>query len=139
MALLILFIILINIVTIALTYYCLGNMEKKEKLTFTIVGIAISYAGTSVAYWLSTKGIDVKEVSELGKNFITFSFVPINGILILPLLAKSYTKLKSGKLAQDKFNNRCILLFAVFVILLIIEFFYFKDIQLGIISMLQNS
>ena len=47
---------------------------------------------TTFVYWISTKSVAVKEVSDLGKNLITFLFIPINTLVVVPLFAKSYNK-----------------------------------------------
>lgn len=134
-----LFIVLLNVVAIALTYYCLENTEKKEKVIFIAVGIAIMYIFTSIAYWLSTKNIELKDVSELGKNLITFLFVPINGLIILPIFSKSYIKYKRGKLKREYLRNRIIALVLLLLGLLIIECMYFADIQNRVVEMVGNS
>lgn len=133
------FIILLNVVAIALTYYCLEDSDKKEKLIFIAVGIAVIYMLTSFVYWISTKNIELKQVAEVGKNLITFLFVPINALITLPILAKSYKKLRFGKLTSDHFRNRVIVLAAILLILLTIECSYFKDIQNGVIKMIQKN
>lgn len=132
-------ILVLNLVAIFLTYHFLGKeMEKKSKGIFIIIGIAIIYMLVSFIYWISTKDIELGISESFGKNLITFTFVPVNGIVILPMLASSYRYLKEGRLKMDKFRNRAILLAVVLIIILIIEFFYFKDIQSGIMQMLQK-
>ena len=133
-------ILALNLVAIFLTYYFLGKeMDKKSKGIFIIVGIAIIYMLVSFIYWISTKDIDLGTSGKTGQNLITFTFVPVNAIVILPFLANSYRQLKTGKLKSVPFRNRCIVLVVILFILLIIEFFYFKDIQNGILNMLQNA
>lgn len=139
MLLILFFIIVLNIVAIALTYYCLSNVEKKEKIIFIAMGIAIIYILTSFVYWISTKDVAIKEVSETGKNLITFLFVPINGIIILPIFAKSYGKYKIGSLELDKLKNRGIVLVMILAILLILEYIYFKDIQNSVIDIIEKN
>lgn len=139
MLLILIFILILNIVAIALTYYCLADMEKKEKVLFIAVGVGIIYFLTAFVYGISTKDIKIKEVSEMGKNLITFLFVPINGIIILPTLAKSYTKYKIGNLKADKLRNRGIVLAIILVILLIIECTYFKDIQDRVVTIIEKN
>lgn len=139
MLLILFFIIVLNIVAIVLTYYCLSDMEKKEKLIFIAMGVAIIYVLTSFVYWISTKNVAIKEVSELGKNLITFLFVPINAIIVLPILAKSYAKYKTGRLGSDKLRNRGIVLAIILVILLIIECKYFKDIQNNVANRIEEN
>lgn len=139
MVLFIFFTLILNVVTIALVYYCLSDSLKKEKVIFIAVGIAIIYILTSLVYWISTKDIKIKEVSETCKNLITFLFVPINAIITLPIVAKSYNKYKSGSLKQDKFRNRLIVIGGVLLIILIIECSYFKNIQNGIIKLIEEN
>ncbi len=139
MLLILVFILVLNIVAIALTYYCLSDIEKKEKIIFIAIGIAVIYVLTSFVYWISTKNIAIKAVSETGKNLITFLFVPINGIVVLPILAKSYAKYKIGNLKIDKLRNRGIVLTIILVILLAIECAYFKDIQNKVVTMIEEN
>lgn len=139
MILILFFVLVLNIVAIGLTYYCLTNVEKKDRIIFIGVGVALIYALTSFVYWLSTKDIQIKEVSELGKNLITFLFVPINSILVLPIFAKSYSKYKIGRLALDKLRNRTILLAGLLLIVLIVECSYFKDIQNSVVKLIEKN
>ena len=134
-----LFIFLLNVVAIALTYYCLENTEKKEKVIFIAVGTAVMYVFTSITYWFSTKNIELKDVSEIGKNLITLLFVPINGLVILPIFTKSYMKFKRGKLKKEFLRNRIIALVLILLGLLIIECMYFTDIQNRIVEMVENN
>lgn len=131
-------ILALNVVAIFLMYRFLGtNIEKKEKWIFIAVGIAFMYMLVSFVYWLSTKDIDLGTNSNLASNFITFTFVPVNSILILPFLASSYRYWKEGRLKPEKFRNRIILAIIILLIVLVIEFFYFQDIQNGILSLVQ--
>lgn len=134
-----LFILLLNVVSIVLMYYCLGDIDKKEKLIFIAAGTAIMYVLISFIYWISTKSIEITQVSEQSKNLITFLFVPINGILILPLFAKSYTKYKYGSLNKTVFTKRGIVLGVILLIILIIECIYFKNIQEQIVNMITEN
>lgn len=133
-------ILALNLVAIFLTYHFLGKeIDKKTKGIFIIVGIAVIYMLVSFVYWISTKDIELGINDSFGKNLITFTFVPVDAIFILPYLASSYKNLQAGRLKAEPFRNRCILLAIILIVLLIIEFFYFKDIQTGIYTMLQNA
>lgn len=128
-------ILVLNIVAILLNYRFLGNeIEKKEKLIFTVVGIAIMYLTVSFIYWLSSRNLDLGTLADLGKNFMVFTFVPVNSILVLPFLASSYKKYKAGKIDTPVFKNRIILVAFILFVVLFIEFFYFQDIQTGILN-----
>lgn len=131
-------ILILNVVAVFMTYKFLGEgFEQKQKLTFIVVGIAIMYMLVSLIYWLSTKNIDLGTTNEMGKNFIVFTFVPINSMIVLPFLASSYKYFKQGRLKTQNFKNRIILIAVILIIVLVLEFFYFKDIQNSILSMIQ--
>lgn len=139
MIFILIFIIILNVVTIVLTYHCLGDLLKKERLIFIVVGLAVMYALTSVVYWISTNGIEITEVSETGKNLITLLFVPINGLVILPLLAKSYYKYKTGGLDKSVLLKRGTVLGVLLVIVLIFECIYFKNIQEQVVNLIEEN
>lgn len=139
LAILLIFILILNIVSITLMYYCLGDLTKKEKFIFIAVGIGIMYILTSIAYWLSTFKIEITEVSETGKNLITFLFVPVNSVIVLPILAKSYAKTKFGNLNTDVFLKRGIVLGIILFIILIIECNYFKNIQAQVVDLIKQN
>lgn len=131
-------ILILNVIAVFLTYRFLGTeTEKKEKWIFVAVCIAIMYLLVTFVYWISTNDINLGDASSTAQNLITFVFVPVNSILILPFFASSYHNLKLGRLKTYKFKNRCILLGIVLFVILLIEFFYFKDIQNGILKMMQ--
>lgn len=133
-------ILILNLVAIFITYKFLGEkIEQKEKVIFIVVGVAIVYITVSLVYWLSTRNIDLGTSNELGKNFIIFTFVPINSMVVLPFLANSYKYFKQGRLKKQNFRNRIILFSVILIIVLMIEFFYFKDIQNGILNMVQST
>ena len=136
MLVILLFILILNIVSIVLMYYCLGELGKKEKIIFIAAGTAIMYMLTSFVYWLSTKDIEITSVSERGKDLITFLFVPINGLITLPLLAKSYFKYKIGGIDMPILRNRAIVILILLVIILVIECTYFKNIQQQVVDLL---
>ncbi len=139
MLFILLFIFILNVVAIVLTYKFLPDMEKRDRIIFVGVGIAIIYMLTSLVYWISTKNVKIEEVSNMGKNIITFMFVPINSIAVLPIIAKSYNKYKIGRLAIDKLRNRVIAISIPLIIILIIECIYFKNIQDSVVKLIEQN
>lgn len=138
MLVILLFIIILNIVSIVLMYYCLADLTKKEKLIYIAAGTALMYILTTIVYWISTRGIEMTEVSEMGKNLITFLFVPINGIIILTLFAKSYYNYKMGGLDGSVLKKRAMVLGVILLIILIIECIYFKNIQEQVVNLINE-
>lgn len=136
MTVILIFIILLNIVSIVLMYYCLADLAKKEKLIFIAAGTAIMYILTSIVYWISTNSIEITQVSETGKDLIVFLFVPINAIVVLPLFAKSYYRFKIGALDIKILRNRGVALLIILLIVLILECIYFKNIQEQVVNLI---
>ena len=134
------FILILNVVSIILTYHFLGkSMEKKAKWIFIVIGVAINYLLITFVYWIGTMNIDLGVETNMGKDLIVFTFVPVNSMIIMPFLARSYKYWKEGRLKAIPLRNRCILMGVILLIVLIIEFFYFKDIQNGILSLIQGA
>ena len=129
MIIIVLFILILNIVSILLMYRSLDNMTQKEKLIYIAAGTVMMYLLTLIIYWISTRNIEITDVSRTGKDLIIFLFVPINGIIVLPLFAKSYCKFKDNKLSSRVFRNRGIALGILLLIILIVECAYFENIQ----------
>lgn len=124
----ILAILLANIIAIAVVYQFIKRLGSKEKLVFIAISVAIIYILLTIIYWFSGFGIDEK-IHESSKSFIIYLFVPINLILFVPFIASAYMKLKQNKIKVDKFLNICIRVVMVYLIFLVIQFFYFKNIQ----------
>ena len=138
MFVIILFILILNIVSILLMYRSLNDRTPKEKLIYIAMGIAVMYILTSIVYWISTRNIEMTEVSDLGKDLIIFLFVPINGIIVLPLSARSYCKFKGGGISGTVLRNRGTVLGIILLILLIIECVYFENIQNQVVKMITD-
>lgn len=138
MPVILLFIVILNVVSILLMYYCLRELTNKEKLVYIAGGTAIMYILTTIVYWISTRSIEISEVSETGKNLITFLFVPINGILILPLFAKSYCNYKLGGVDLNTLKKRGMVLGIILLIILIIECIYFKNVQEQVVNLIKE-
>ena len=131
------FILIINIVSIVLVYHFLGKeLEQKTKWIFIIIGTAVMYMLVSVIYWLGTLNVDLQVNDSMGKNLIVFTFVPVNAIITMPFIASSFKHWTNGRLKSVPFRNRCILIGIILLVILVIEFFYFQDIQNGILSIL---
>ena len=129
------FILLANIVAILLVYYSFDKkIEKSKRLMYTMIAMGVMYILILIVYFFSSIGIENKEVTKNAKSMITFTFVPVNTIIILPILIRGYNKRKNNEISQEKLNRRTTLMIIVTVIVLVTEFFYFRNIQTGIIN-----
>ena len=127
-------ILVFNIVAFVTIYKCLGNMDVRKKLIITIVGIAVIYMITTLIYSISSVNIENQEISNRIKDLITFAFVPINSIIALPFLARTYSKYKDSGLEKNQIIKRIIIISVIMIIAFVIEISYFKDIGQNIMD-----
>ena len=113
-------ILMVNIVAIAIVYAFIRKLPKKDILLFIAISVAIIYILVSVIYWFSGFGIDSK-VHENSKNFVFYLFIPY--------IAAKYYKLRKKQINRVEFINKVTKMIGILLIILIIEFFYFKNIQ----------
>ena len=84
-----LFIFVANIVSILLIYHSFDKrIEKTKKLLYTMISMGVVYIVVLIIYFFSSIGID-KEIAKSSKQMITFTFVPVNSIIIIPFLIRS--------------------------------------------------
>ena len=126
--------VLINGIAIGIVYQFIKKMEGKQKLIIIAMSIALMYILVSITYWISGFGIEEK-IHEQTKNFIIYMFVPVNVILFIPYLASQYMKLKSRKIKIEKFLNKVATVIVLLLLVLVVEYFYFCNVQENIIEM----
>ena len=124
-------ILIANLIAVVLTYHFLKTLDRKENIMFIAIAIAINYVVVSIIYWLSSIGIE-QVVTQTAKSFVTYMFVPVNMIVLMPIIANTYCKAKLKQLKYEQIKKRFIIVAIVAVLLFIFEFFYFKSIQVNI-------
>lgn len=133
-----LFILVANIVAILLIYYSFDkNIEKTKKLAYTMISMGVMYILILIIYFFSSIGLD-KEATKQARKMITFSFVPVNSIILLPFLIRSFNKSKNREITTEQLNRRAITMFIIGIVLIVGEFFYFRNIEKGIIEIADN-
>ena len=138
------FIILISIVVylinIAWTWKSLGELEKGKKAILIVIGLVIIYIITIIIFSISQNGIQYENEESLGtvRNMLVAVFSGINGLIILPQLAKILDKAKEGEIEKNQIRNRIIIWIAILIICLIFECGYMKDTQVGIIEIYKS-
>ncbi|MFR2534273.1 MAG: hypothetical protein ACLS95_03460 [Clostridia bacterium] len=133
----ILAIVIANAIALAFIYQFVKKMPKKDKLIFIAASFAMNYMLILIVYALSGIGMDAA-IHSSAETFITYVFVPVNIILFVPFLAHSYMKMKEKRLKPETFIKRTAVLLVVFLVVLVLEFFYFRNIQNNIGKMNQE-
>lgn len=131
-------IVLANIIAISIVYQFIKKLDKKEKIIFIAICVAIIYMLISVTYWISGFNID-KQIHKQCKDFITYMFVPVDVILFIPYIAHNYMKYKDKKIKKEELFKKVFITAIIAIIVLIGEYFYFKNIQNNIKQISQNT
>lgn len=132
--------IIIYLIDIAWTWKSLGDLEKSKKVAFIAIGLVITYIITTIVFSISQNGIQYENEESIKtvKNVLVAVFAGINGLIILPQLAKTLDKAKEGEIEKNQIRNRIILLVIILLICLIFECGYMKDTQVGIIEIYKS-
>lgn len=133
-----LFILLANVVSFLLIYHSFNkNIEKTKKILYTMISMGIIYIVVLIIYFFSSIGLS-KEATKQAKDMIIFSFVPVNSIILIPFLIRSFNQRKNNDITTEQLNRRTIIMIIVGIILIVGEFFYFRNIEKGIINMVNK-
>ena len=134
------FIIFITIAVYALliawTWHNLGGIEKSKKVMIIAIGVLVIYLLTLFIFNISKQEIqyDNEELSTGIKNMLVSVFTGVNGIIILPLLARLIDKINEDNIEKQSFLIRIFGIIVVFIICLVIECGYMKSTQQGILK-----
>ena len=133
-----LFILAANIVSILLIYHSFNkNIEKNKKLLYTMIAMGVVYIIVLIVYFFSSIGLQ-KEAVQQSKDMITFTFVPVNAIIIVPFLLKSFNKRKDNEISTEQLNVRTIIIGIIAIALVVGEFFYFRNIEKEIMDIVDK-
>jgi len=126
------FILVANIVSILLIYHSLDkNIEKTKRLLYTMIAMGVVYIIVLIVYFFSSIGID-KRIATQAKQTIVFTFVPVNSIIVIPFMLRSFNKRKDREITGEQLNKRAVVMFIIAVVIVVSEFFYFRNIEKGI-------
>ena len=129
--------LLANAVAIALIYQFVKRDDKRSQIIFMAISFGIIYIAVSIIYAISGIGID-KSVNEAAKNYMTFLFVPIDVILLVPFVATKYVKYRAKKIKKEELVKRIIIITLIGIVILTIECFAFKNMKQNIKTINQN-
>lgn len=136
MPIIIIITVVMFVVLIAWTWTNLGQIEKKQKIIYIIISIIITYIITLIIYNMSKIGIEYKNpnIEQDIQNLLTSLFTTINGFVIVQYIAKLIGKIHDTQIEKEDASKKAIIIAIIFIIVLIIECVYLKDIQNGILK-----
>ena len=138
--LLVIFIIVLFAVLIVWTWNNLYALSTKFKTLYEIIFILIMMIITLIIFYISKGSISYPNNDMIGyvRNELVLLFSPINGMVLMPYIAKKLSGIKEKNTDEEKTKRGIIIMLVIFVVILIIECIYLKKIQIGILKMLEN-
>lgn len=129
-------VIALFMVLIGFTWYRLEAYEGLEKVIFCVAGIIVSWIFTCILFSLSARGMDYLnlEVKNEISKILILVFTPINGIIIMPVMAKIVSGLKFEEIDSKEATKKILILICALIVISVIEVIYLKNIQLGILN-----
>ena len=124
---------------------CAWNSTKEFennllRISFIFVGTLFITLLTLILFWISKIGVEYPKKEMIGevRKIILLSFIPINGFIILTQTASIFAQAKSGMVSKEDMQKKIKRLVIIFIILIVFEAIYFKNIQNGMIRIIQN-
>ncbi len=129
-------IIIIYLVAIAKTWTNLEELEKHKKIIIIGIGIIVLYLLTNIIFSISTNSIQYQNgnMQNSVKNMLTILFTGINALIFIPWITKNVVKLKNNEIETKSFQMKLLIIGTLFVVCMIVENVYMKDIQKGILD-----
>ena len=135
------------IITVLFIIYivCVWNSTKEfetvlMRISFLLVGTIFITILTLILFWISRIGISYPKKEMIGevRRIILLSFIPINGFITLTQASTIFAQAKSGMVSKEDMEKKIKRLVIIFIVLIIFNVIYFKNIQNGMIKFIQN-
>ena len=111
----------------------------RQKILFIIIGFVVLSLITLILFNISKSGIQYPndEILSQIRKIALLVFIPINGLISLPHIARIYVNLQDGT-DEEKIKRKIIILGIVIIIAVIVEISYLKNFQNGIMQILNS-
>lgn len=131
------FIVIMNLASILVIFKALSNIELKNKIILVAIGEIVMYVILYIVYSISSAGANELVVNS-SRQIILFTLLPINIVCLEFPLMLTLKKLQQGDIDDSQFKKRMTICLIVCIIVLVLEFVYIKDIQVGISNFAAN-
>ncbi len=128
--------IILFLVLSIIIYNGLNGMNQKKKIIIFFIEIIVCFVFTTILFNLSSIGIEYLNSKNKGIAMRTLVaiFTPINGIILLPNITRIINESQNGEINKEECKKRLKKSLIVFILLVIIEFVYLKNTQIGILN-----
>ena len=134
-------IIAIFLILISWTWHNLGNIDKTKKILTIVISLILIFIVTFIVFNISKEGVQYESQQQMGdvQNVLVVLFTFINGLLIIPAIAKTLNKIFENEIDKNKAQQKFIIIFVIFIIIMIFECGYMKNIQQDILKIYNDA
>lgn len=110
------------------------------RVSYIPIGTLFITILTLILFWISKIGVQYPKKEMIGevRRIILLVFIPINGFITLTQAATIFAQAKSGMVSKEDMQKKIKRFAIIFVVLIVFEAIYFKNIQNGMIKILEN-
>ena len=110
------------------------------RVSYILIGTLFITLLTLMLFWISKIGVEYPKKEMIGevRRIVLLVFTPINGFITLTQVASIFVQAKSGMVSKEDMQKKIKRFVIIFVVLIIIEVIYFKNIQNGMIRFIEN-
>lgn len=132
--------IILYVILLGFTWHNLDILENSKKIIFTIFALLAIVLVTLIIFNISTSGIEYENYNMIAnvRNMLVAVFTPVNGLIVMPYVANMIGKIKQEDITQPEFKKKTIIIGIIFILILIFECNYFKDMQMGILDIINK-
>ena len=134
-------IIAIFLILISWTWNNLGNIDKTKKIITIVISLILMFFVTFIIFNISKQDIQYgsNEQMEVVRNVLVILFTIINGLIVMPFVAKTINKVYEKEIEKEQASKRLIAILVIFIIVVILECGYLKSIQQEILKIYNHA
>ena len=114
--------------------------DLKIRIAYLLVGTLFIAMVTLIIFLVSKIGVNYPKKEMVGQvqKIVLLVFTPINGFVVLTQFSSVFQQIRSGMVSKEKMDKKIKRLVIIFIVLIVFETIYFKNIQNGMIRIIQN-
>jgi amino acid permease len=134
-------VLILFVILVVWIWHNLEDLNKTSKIGFIIISILLMLIFTFILYNISKKEIIYEsiEIERQIRNNLLPIFVAINGMLIIPFIAKIFIKIREEEIDRESFKKKALILIVIIVLVSVIETGYMKKTQNGILKIYEKT
>ena len=117
-------------------YNGLNGMDTQKRVIIFLAEIIVCLIFTIILFNISSIGVEYpnNKSKEIAMRTLLAIFTPINGILLLPNITRIINGSQNGEINKEECTHKMKKTLIIFILLIIIEFVYLKNTQIGILN-----